>query len=205
MKYLDLKTILIIALVAVILIMRACGDKSEKPQEIIQVEGKPYIVVKREVDTLYKEVIKKVVKEGKTIYKDTPVYVEVPQIVDTQKILKDFYTKNIYRDTLKLSDSLGYVAVSDTIFKNSILTRTWDSHVNKITITDKVFLKDLPKNQVFFGGVVGFDRVNVVNFVGPSLVFKNKKDNLYSLSFGYGLNRSFSLQGGIYWKIRLKK
>mgnify|MGYP000300407413 CR=1 FL=1 len=42
----------------------------------------------------------------------------------------------------------------------------WDSHVNKITINDKIYLKDLPKTQLYFGGVLGFDKVDIVNFAG---------------------------------------
>ena len=30
-----------------------------------------------------------------------------------------------------------------------------------------------------------------------------KKDKLYSLGIGYGTNKQISLQGGIFWKIKL--
>jgi hypothetical protein len=58
---------------------------------------------------------------------------------------------------------------------------------------------------MYIGGVAGFDKVNIVNFVGPSLLLKDKKDKVYSLGVGYSNAKSLSIQGGIYWKIKLKK
>jgi hypothetical protein len=59
--------------------------------------------------------------------------------------------------------------------------------------------------MVFIGGVAGFDKVNLVNFVGPSLLIKDKKDKLYLIGIGYSNAKTVSLQGGIYWKIKFKK
>lgn len=205
LKYLDLKTLLIIALIIVILILRSCTSIGDKKEDIIKVDGKKYIVVKHEIDTVYRPTIQTVYKDGKTIYRDTPVYINVPTNVDTMSILKDYYTKVTYKDTLHLKDSLGYISVIDTIFNNKILNRVWDSHVNKITINDKIYLKELPKTQLYFGGVLGFDKVNIVNFAGPSFILKTKKDHMYSLGIGYSNNKTVSIQGGIYWKITLKK
>jgi hypothetical protein len=204
-KYLDFKTLLIVALVIVILILRSCGSNVDKKDDIIKVDGKKYIVVKREIDTVYQPTVQTVYREGKTIFKDVPVYVNVPANVDTLNILKDYYTKVTYKDTLHLKDSLGYISVIDTIFNNKILNRVWDSHVNKITINDKIYLKDLPKTQLYIGGVLGFDKVNIVNFAGPSFILKTKKDHMYSLGVGYSNNQVVSIQGGVYWKIKLKK
>jgi len=205
LKYLDLKTLLIIVLAIIILILRSCTSTGDKKEDIIKVDGKKYIVVKHEIDTVYKPTIQTVYKDGKTIYRDTPVYINVPTNVDTMSILKDYYTKVTYKDTLHLKDSLGYISVVDTIFNNKILNRVWDSHVNKITINDKIYLKELPKTQLYFGGVLGFDKVDIVNFAGPSFILKTKKDHMYSLGIGYSNNKTVSIQGGIYWKITLKK
>lgn len=203
---LDLKTILIIGLIIVILLMRNCsGGNTDDNNQTVKVNGKNYVLIKREVDTVYKEIVQTVYRDGKTIYRDVPIYVNVPSDVDTNEILKDYYAKYTFKDTLKLTDSLGYIAVTDTIFKNKIFNRTWDSHVNKITVKEVLYLKDPPKIQVFAGGVVGFDNVNIINFAGPSLVLKDKRDHLYSLGIGYSNAKAFTVQGGMYWKISLKK
>ena len=49
------------------------------------------------------------------------------------------------------------------------------------------------------------DKINLLNYVGPSLLYKTKNDNIYSLGIGYGINKTISIQGGTYWKIKLKK
>ena len=206
LKKIDLKTILILVLIIVILLMRACTSTGDPNKgEIIKVDGKKYIVIKHDIDTIYKPVTQVVYKQGNVIFVDKPVYVQVPTNVDTATILQDYYTKYPYKDTLKLTEGLGFIAVNDTIFKNRILNRTFDSHVNKITIKETLYLEQPPKVMVFIGGVAGFDKVNLVNFVGPSLLIKDKKDKVYTIGIGYSNAKTVSIQGGIYWKIKFKK
>lgn len=205
LKDFDLKTLLIVALVIIIILMRSCDGSAKKPAETIKIEGKKYEVVKREVDTLRIPVKVTEYRPGKTIYVERPVYVNVPPGIDTLEILKDYYAKRVYRDTLTLKDNLGFIVVNDTISKNSIFGRTWDAQVNKITVTDQIFLKEPPKTQVYIGLVAGFDRPNIINFAGPSLILKTKQDRMYSLGIGYSGSNAVSVQGGLYWKIKLTK
>lgn len=206
-KKIDLKTLLIVGLVVVILLMRMCEGDGDSDKKIVKIDGKKYEVIKHTVDTVIVPVKQTVYKEGKTIYKEVPIYVQYPPDVkiDTTQILKEFYSKVVYKDTLKLKDSLGYITITDTISKNSILNRLYDANINKTTIKETLIVKDLPVNQVFAGGVAGFDKTNIVNFVGPTFVLKTKKDKMYSLGIGYGLNGNLSVQAGMYWKISFKK
>lgn len=209
MKFLekiDLKTLLIFVLLIVILFMRMCqGPSSQKDPKIIKIDGKKYTVVKHEVDTIIQKVEKTVYKDGKTIYVERPIYVNVPPNVDTNYILRNYYSKLVYIDTLKVNDTMGYIVVKDTIFKNKILNRVWDSHLNKFTVREILYVEQLPKVQVFLGGNIGFDNVNIINYAGPTVLVKDKKDKLYSLGVGYSGNKAISVQGGMYWKIKLKK
>lgn len=206
LKKLDFKTLLILTLILVILFLRACsGDSKGNKDKIIKVDGKKYILVKHTVDTVYEKVTETVYRDGETVYVDRPIYIPVPGNVDTSEILKDYYAKYTYKDTLKLKDSLGFITVTDTIFKNKLYKRIWVSNVNKITVNEKLYLKDPPKIQFFVGGTLGFDKVNIINFAGPSFVLKDKKDHLYSLSLGYSNAKSIVIQGGMLWKISLKK
>jgi hypothetical protein len=206
-KKIDFKTLLILVLIIVILLMRACsgGKIDDNNEETIKVNGKKYVVVKRELDTIYKKITQRVYKPGKTIYVEKPIYTPVPVNVDTSKILKDYFAKNIYKDTLKLKDSLGYIALTDTIFKNNILGRTWESNINKVTVKETLYLKNPKKIQLFVGGVVGFDKNNIVNFAGPSVLLKDKKDHVYTLGVGYNNTKTVAIQGGMYWLIKLNK
>lgn len=200
----DLKTLLIVGLIALLVFTRGCNDKDITKGGTTVVNGKTYQNITQVIDTIYVPTKQTVYKPGKTIYKETPVFVAMPREVDTVAILKDFYCKEVYKDTLKLNDGLGYVSVIDTVSQNKIIGRVWNSQVNKIIVKDTKIVKKAPVNQLYIGAVGGFDRVNIVNYVGPTLVFKTKKDKLYSLGIGYGTNKQISLQGGIFWKIKLR-
>ena len=208
LKKLDLKTILIIGLIIVILLMRMCeGNGGEGEKKIVKIDGKKYEVIKHTVDTVIVPVTQTVYKKGETIFRERIVEIEKPTKVDvdTSKILEEFYSKFVYKDTLKLKDSLGYITVTDTITQNKILGRVFDAKVNKTTIKETLIVKDLPVNQVYVGGVAGFDKTNIVNFVGPNFVLKTKKDKMFSLGVGLGLNSGLAVQAGMYWKISFKK
>jgi hypothetical protein len=199
----DLKTLLIVTLIGLLIFTKGCNDKDITKGGTTVVNGKTYQNITQVVDTIYVPTKQTVYKPGKTIYKETPVFVAMPREVDTVAILKDFYCKEVYKDTLKLNDGLGYVSVIDTVSQNKIIGRVWNSQVNKIIVKDTKIVKKAPVNQLYIGTVGGFDRVNIVNYVGPTLVLKTKKDKLYSLGIGYGTNKQISLQGGIFWKIKL--
>jgi hypothetical protein len=202
---LDVKTLLLIALVIIIVLMRSCDGSGNKPGETISIDGKKYEILKHTIDTVLVPHDTIVYRKGKDIYHEVPVYQVVPIDVDTLAILKNYYAKNVYIDTLKLADSLGYIVVNDTISENSLLGRLWTAQVNKTTIKEQIIVKELPRNQVYIGVVGGFDKVNIVNFAGPSLLLKTKTDKIYSVGVGYVGSGAISIQGGIYWKIKLKK
>jgi hypothetical protein len=203
---LDFKTLLIAVLIIVILLLKMCTPKpTPNPGEIIKVDGKKYEVIKRIRDTQYITKTQTIYKPGKTIYVEKPIYIDVPSDVDTGQILKDYFAKYTYKDTIKLEDNLGTVQITDTIQKNKIVSRTFKSNINQVHVRDSIIVKELPKTQVYVGGIIGADRTVGFNYFGPTFVLKTKSDNMYSL--GLGLNRNFttSIQAGVYWKIKLKK
>jgi len=204
LKNFDLKFILIIVLIGVIFFMRMCGNGKQDPPNVINVDGKKYQVIKRIVDTQYVKTTQTIYKQGEKIYVDKPIYIEVPSKVDTALILKDYFAKYTYKDTLKLKDSLGYVFLTDTITKNKILNRTFKADINKIIIKDSVIVRPF-ENQFFVGGVAGLDKVNLVNFVGPSLMLKTKQDKVFTIGIGYNNSKTVTFQLGTYWIIKFKK
>jgi hypothetical protein len=201
-KLITLPNLLILILLGIIIFDKCTPGK--KP-EMIRVDGKPYEVLKWKIDTQY--VSKKVIvaKPGKTIIKDTTIYVKVPEKVDTLQILKNFYAKNSYKDTLILPDSLGFVSISDTISQNKILFRTFSSDVREKVITDTKIVKDLPKNQVYIGLNSQFSKPSFVNSVGGSILLKTKRDKIFQIGGGVTSNNLTPyVNGGIYWKIKFK-
>lgn len=204
---LDYKSILILLLITIIVLMKIFDKKIINKGETVKVNGKKYEVVSHKIDTVEKVYDSIVYKKGKDIYRDTVIYVQIPinQPIDTQSILLEYFAKNVYIDSFKLPNNLGSICITDTISKNTILSRKWDLHLIERQIKDKLIVKEIPRNQIYIGMVMGVDKVNVVNFVGPSMVIKNKKDNMYSFGVGYNSVNTISLQGGIFWKIKLKK
>jgi hypothetical protein len=201
-KIVTLPNLLILILIAIILFDKC--NPIKKP-EIIKVDGKPYELIKWKIDT--QEVEKKIIikKPGDTIYKDTTIYVEVPQNVDTSKILRQYFAKNVYKDTLKLPDSLGYVSLSDTISQNKIIFRTFSASVRERIINDTKIVKELPKTQVYLGFNGQFSKPDFVNSIGGSILLKTKRDKIFQLGGGVTSNNlSPYINGGIYWKIKLK-
>ena len=197
-----ISTLIIIGLLLImIFVFKTNGN--EVKGKTVYVNGNPYEVVKHVVDTQYVNQYKTVFKEGKDIYVDKVIYIDVPYIVDTTAILKNYYSKVVYDDTLKLDEKMGFISVKDTVFQNRIFSRKWTTSINKMYIRDSIFLKELPKNEFFIGGMVGYG--NFVPYIGPSFLLKNKKEDIYNLNIGFDLNRNLLYQIGFTKKIKLKK
>jgi hypothetical protein len=147
-----LKIIFVITLLGVISYM--WFENENKDKELILVNGKVYELLSREVEVVEVERVVTEYKEGNTIYVEVEVPVEVfiPTDVDTMEVLKDYYTTRVYSDTLKV-DSLGYIAIRDTISQNKIINRWYNANITERTIRETITVKDLPKTQIWMGFV----------------------------------------------------
>lgn len=205
-NWFDLKTILIIVLIAIVILMKMCASSSspDKGVDKIKVNGKSYEVLKiiHDTQTVKRDTI--VYRNGKDIYHDTTIYVNVPGHIDTASVIKNYFAKSVYLDTLELPRDLGYIYVRDTLFKNSIFARKWQADIDERVDSTTIIVKEPSTWQIYYGLTIGADK-NLLNYAGPSLLYKSKKDDIYSISAGYSINRSLSVQGSIFWKIRLKK
>ncbi len=205
-KYFDIKTSIITGLVILLVLLKFnYFNEPDKNGDIVSINGKKYEVVKHTTDTIYNTKVQTLYKPGETIYKDTTIYVTIPSNIDTNDVIRNFYSKNVYEDTLKLKDSLGYISIRDTIFKNNILGRFWDTHINQMIINDSLIVKELPKMKFYMGGIIGVNKDKYMNFIGPSILVKNKKDCVFSLSAGFDDSKTISIQGGIYKEIKFGK
>jgi hypothetical protein len=214
-KFVNFKNIAIAALIIYILLQWFNPGGVMPGGRTIRIEGKKYEVIKHEIDTVDVIKTKVVTKKGDDIYHETIVEKEVliPAVIDTAALLKDYYSKVLYKDVLVLPDSLGTVAVTDTISQNRILGRTFNANVKQRTIKETTIVKELPKTKVFYGLEGGFNKADFVSSVGAGVLINTKKDKIYQLGLGVdnrttdGTNGSFSpyVRGGVYWKIKLKK
>jgi hypothetical protein len=188
--------LVIVGLILVILNLKGCFDKKGSG-ETLNINGKKYEVIKKEIDTLYETKTHTLYKKGKDIYHEVEVVKEIPAKIDTLSILKNYYSKVFYRDTFKLKDSLGYFVINDTISKNRIHSRNVASAVRIPTIKEKIYLRELTRD--FYLGPA----IQIGNSIslGADAHLKNKKDVLFG--FGVGVNSSISpyVRGSFSWKI----
>jgi hypothetical protein len=213
-KLLNFKNIVIAALIIFVL-LEWFNPGGVMPGKKVFIAGKAYEVIKHEIDTVDIVKTKVVTKKGEDIYHETIVEKEViiPAVIDTMALLKDYYSKVLYKDTLVLPDSLGIVALNDTISQNKILGRTFNASVKQRTIKETTIVKELPKTKLFYGLEGGFNKADFVSSVGAGVLINTKKDKIYQLGLGVtnqttdGTNGGFTpyVRGGVYWKLKLKK
>jgi hypothetical protein len=213
-KLLNFKNIVIAALIIFVL-LEWFNPGGVMPGKKVFIAGKAYEVIKHDIDTIDIVKTKVVTKKGEDIYHETIVEKEViiPAVIDTMALLKDYYSKVLYKDTLILPDSLGTVSILDTISQNKILGRTFNASVKQRTIKETMIVKELPKTKVFYGLEGGFNKADFVSSVGMGVLINTKKDKILQLGLGVnnrttdGTNGGFSpyVRGGVYWKIKLKK
>ena len=184
----NIQTLLIVVLVVLLFLQRSCSSTPVAEPEVITetvTKWDTVSIVKTEYVPRWKTRIE-------TIH-DT-----IPSSIDTVAILKDYYAKYFYTDTIHI-DTLGSIVINDTITRNLISMRDVQSNIfiPTTTITNTVYLY----KREFYGGVsVGATNQAVQNINGE-LLYVNKKRDAYG--FGVGLNPDFQpiFTGRIYWKI----
>ena len=203
--------------------MRGCGTDFED-KEIVKVDGKDYELLKQEVDTVFVEKEVKVTKYvPKYITKEVIKEVEIPVDVDSLAIIKDYFSKVTVKDTLNLTyefptevtdslgqkpdSSLGFGILTDVISQNRIESREIDWFFRIPTVYNTTIVKELPKNEFYYGLGVGVDQTNGFGNLSLNGLLKTKKMNIYGLNIGLsnqaGQYKPF-VGTSLYWKIGKK-
>ena len=185
----NIQTLFIIVLV-ITLLVRSCGDGGDTISE-------PKTITKVEIryDTIQTVVTKYTPKWRDRIIVETDTIL-IP--IDTLAILKDYYAKYVYSDTLMI-DTVGYAIVNDTITRNSIFSRDVTTNILIPTIT-RINTVYINRNEWYWGlNLTG--RSNQINYLGGGLLYKSKNKNVYGL--GVGVNENFQpvISASYYMKI----
>lgn len=189
--------LVVAALILILIYQQGCFGK-EKSGEIIPIDGKKYEIIKREVDTVYQIKTQTLYKEGKTIFQEVEVVKEIPADVDTASILRDYYSKVFYKDTFRLEDKLGFIAIDDTISQNRIYRRKFSSIINIPTVKEKIYVKEI--SNIWFAGPSV--QLGQISSLGGDLHLKTKKDMLFGIGIGINSNISPYFRGSMSWKIK---
>ena len=110
--------------------------------------------------------------------------------------------KNTYADTVKL-DTLGYVAVADTVYKNEIHNRSYKYNykIPTVTVTNTITKYAPAKSGLFLGGGITGNANEVKSLYGGFL-YKSKKDKVFGLNIGLTGNSKLVYGFQSYWKIK---
>ena len=141
--------------------------------------------------------------------------VEVPvlQPVDTLEIMKIYFARVQHKEVLMLPNNQGSITITDSISKNSIVNRKFIADIKRMIVKDTIYTKEPKKNQMFLGFNGGFNKENVVSHIGAGVLYKTKDDKIFHVGVGVanrvldGTNGTFTpyVDGGVYWKVKLKK
>ena len=184
----NIQTLLVVVLAALLFLQRGCSSTPPVEPEVITEIVTKWDTVKIEKTEYVPKIVEKVVVNIDTF--SAPI--------DTVTVLKDYYAKYFYTDTIQI-DTLGSIVINDTITRNLISMRDVQSNIfiPTTTITNTIYLY----KREFYGGIsVGTTNQAVQNINGE-LLYINKKRDAYG--FGVGLNPQWQpvYTVRMYWKI----
>lgn len=162
----------------------------------VKIDGKKYEVIKTITDTKYIKKDTIIYRAGKNIKKDTVIYVTIDKPVDTARIISDFYTISVYKDTLGLDS--GYVYITDSISQNKILGRKYVASVYSKSISEKIYVKEKLKTTFFWG--VGAGGGKGIYEANVNLFMETPSRRLYGIGAGV-VNGTPILKGNILIKL----
>ena len=188
----DFTKLILIALAVIILLQTQCGEK-----------GQPQVTTITKVETKLDTIVIEKVKYVPT--KNTIVKVEyrdIPTKVDTVEILKDYFSKVVYRDTINI-DTFGNIVIEDTVSRNEIVSRALFSNI--VIPTTTITTETIKNKRSLYAGINLSGNRETINQVGVNLMLKGKNSKLYGV--GLGINDNFQpiLTGSLYWKVQIKK
>jgi hypothetical protein len=125
------------------------------------------------------------------------VYDTTLKDIDTLSILKDYYAKYFYTDTLDL-DSFGNIVIYDTISKNMILART---ATPMLYIPTTIITRDslINKNEFYYGIGLAANKEQF-SYLGGEILYRSKHKKIVSLGLGLNQNLQPVVTGRFMWK-----
>lgn len=193
----DIRNLIILVLIIVILLLRQCsGDGGEitpsEPTIVTKVETK-YDTITIDKKVYVPKWKTKIVTQVDSILVNTPI--------DTLEVLKDYYAKNVFVDKIEL-DSLGFVTITDTIWKNTLFNRLVESEI--IIPTTTVTQTEYINPREFYIGFGLNGTTKQFNYVGGSILYRTRKKQAFGL--GIGLNDQFQpiISTQFLWKLGKK-
>lgn len=186
-------TIITILVIIIILLSKCSGEQVEtiniEPEKIVET------IIQTDTVTVEKEII--VPKWRTKVVKDT-INIEKLIEVDSLSIIQNYLEKYVYIDTIKI-DTIGFLTLEDTIYKNEIIYRKpkidIEIPIKTVNLIEKV------NEREFYAGLGVRTTMNRYTWMGLEGSMRTKKGNLFLIGIGTDNNNNFSLGGSVHWKI----
>lgn len=181
------KNLIIVALVIIIfMISKGLYAPNLRPIEIIK------------IDTIESVHDTTIYKPGKKILKDTTIYDTTYLLakIDTGEILKDYFAKNVFKDTISFAE--GSVSLVDTISQNKILGRIFKASITQKTIhvTRELRTPPPPPKAALYWGIMATKQDEKFGY-GGGLMYKTANKGIFQLNY----TNNKQIQVGYYSKI----
>lgn len=189
----NLSTLIILTLIVLLILQRECNS----PQP--SVNSTVITKIETKWDTLK---IDSLVYVPKWKTRTETVHDTIPSNIDTLSILKDYYAKYFYTDTLDL-DTLGNIVINDTVSRNIIVSRRIKPNVFIPTTT--IHSNTTTNKTRLYTGINMSANKQSLNQAGVNLILKTKKSKMYGVGIGFNRDLQPVISGSLYWEIKLKK
>lgn len=193
---------LAVILLLFFLIFEKCNNKDEKKNE-------PKVETKQEVTYRIKDSVivrqltinESVAPSKKTIdtfYLPSKNYDSL--LVQYNNLVNDFHTKNIYKDTIKI-DTIGYVSITDSVFKNQLLKRAFEYNIKYPTIRETITITNPQQRNMWIGLGVEGSKINLVNQLSINLLYKDRKNRMFGGKVGLDIAGQTYYGAQTYWNL----
>lgn len=191
--------------IMLILLLRQCGFNDRSSKEVVYktttkteyitkdsiIYRSPKTITVNHTDTVY--------KPGDVIFVADTNYNALKKQYD--ELVQLFKVRNIYQDSIPI-DSLGEVKIIDTIQYNKIQSRKYFLNYSlPVTTTEKV---SEPKHLFYMGGGLSLTK-SKFRQVQASLLYKPKKNNIFGVHIGSGVDGTIYYGGSAYWLLNKNK
>lgn len=206
MKHTSVLYIIIALLVAVIFLERSCRKVPIVPPDTITRDTTTVDSIIHIHDTLLSKpkIVKVIETKWDTIIGSIPDSTYTGLKSQYISLGNKFYSSSIYSDSLKI-DTIGYVNIKDTISENSLIGRSYsyNLHYPRITTTiTNTITKTLPPvSQLYIGGGLYGSKVDILQGAQVSLLYKNRRDQMYTVFSQIDKSGKISYGISTYWKI----
>lgn len=119
-----------------------------------------------------------------------------------QATLNELLATNVSRDTIRL-DSIGYVAITDSIRQNRIAYRLPSYHYRVPVITNTITIREphQPTRQLYLGTGLSAGQNWTFGGVEGGMLYKTKTDRIYGTSIHWSPQYGLSYSARLYWPL----